>query len=191
LRKQREQKGSEGAGGVVEEVKDFKVQFYSGKEAAEEIDNEKKPFQIHHVKVTNLEKSKVTLECHDVFSSFGKMLAPGATYEFRVTDLFAKRHYWCTAQYGTSEFSFKAYGEGAPRDNNIIALHKDGAFLNGKNMKINEDDDPSKYKKPVKKTQQVQEGMFFRTGARQVNLPHEEEVEDEPEVGKNGENNES
>jgi len=162
-------------------VKDFQVRFYSGKDAAEEVDNEKKAFQVHHVKITNLEGSKVNLECHDPFSSFGKALAPAGVYEFRVTDLFAKRHYWCTAQYGTSEFSFKAYGEGAPRENNNIVLHKDGAFINGKNMKISEDDNPSKYKKPPQR--------FFQSGARAVHLRGDQQ-EEEPVVDENKNENE-
>ncbi len=76
-------------------------------------------------------------------------MIPGGSFEFRVTDLFAKRHYWCSAKYGVSEFLFKAYGEGAPRENNQISLNKEGAFINGKMMNI--EDSPMKVKLPPKK----------------------------------------
>jgi len=76
------------------------------------------------------------VDCEDPFSSFGKAIIPGGVYEFTVTDLFSKRHYWCSAKYGTTHFLFKAYGEGAPRDNNEITLKKEGAFINGKLMNI-------------------------------------------------------
>lgn len=118
------------------EVVDFGVHFYSGKEAAQEIDNEKKAFQIHKVAIQNKERVKADLRCQDPFSTFGRLLPPGATYKFSVTDLFAKRHYWCNVRYGTSEYIFRAYGEGAPRDNNVIALHKDGAYINGVNYRV-------------------------------------------------------
>lgn len=110
------------------------------------------------------------------------MIPAGGTYEFRVTDLFAKRHYWCTGRYGSSEFMFKAYGEGAPRDNNQITLHKEGAFINGKSM--NMEDSPMKYKLPPK-------GTIGRNalGSNVIRHPypaeHEQDVPlpDHPEVG--------
>lgn len=118
------------------DVVDFGVHFYSGKEAAQEVDNEKKPFQIHKVQIVNKERVKCDLKCQDAFSTFGRVLPPGGMFRFTVTDLFAKRHYWCHARFGVSEFTFRAYGEGAPRDNNLINLHKDGAYINGNNYRM-------------------------------------------------------
>ncbi|ODM93965.1 hypothetical protein Ocin01_12710 [Orchesella cincta] len=118
------------------DIVDFGVQFYSGKEAVQEVENEKKPFQIHKIQLVNRERVKADLKCQDAFSTFGRLLPPGGMYKFSVTDLFAKRHYWCHVRYGTSEYTFRAYGEGAPRDNNIVNLHKDGAYINGVNYRI-------------------------------------------------------
>lgn len=118
------------------DIVDFGVHFYSGKEAVQEVDNEKKPFQVHRIQIVNKERVKSDLRCQDAFSTFGRLLPPGGVFKFSVTDLFAKRHYWCHVRYGVSEYTFRAYGEGAPRENNLIALHKDGAYINGINYRI-------------------------------------------------------
>jgi len=136
LRKKANGAGNNNKGPQQESPKDFQVHFVSGKELAKEVDNEHKSLQVHNIKITNVERTKVVVDCEDPFSSFGKVIAPGAAYEFTVTDLFSKRHYWCSAKYGTVHFLFKAYGEGAPRDNNQITLKKEGAFINGKLVNI-------------------------------------------------------
>ena len=100
------------------------------------MDNEHKPFQVHNIEISNKERVKADLRCQDAFSNFGRVLTAGGVYKFSVTDLFAKRHYWCHVRYGTSQYTFRAYGEGAPRDNNVISLHKDGAYINGVNYRI-------------------------------------------------------
>lgn len=100
------------------------------------LDHEKKPFQVHTIKIINGGNSKAIIQCKDAFSTFGKALPPGASYSFTVTDLFAKRHYWCNAKVGANIFTFRAYGEGAPRDNNVIIVRKDGAYSNGKLLTI-------------------------------------------------------
>jgi hypothetical protein len=113
------------------------------------------------------------------------MIAPGGTYEFRVTDLFAKRHYWCTARYGSSEYIFRAYGEGAPRDNNLITLHKDGAFINGKIM--NMEDTPMKNKLP-KGPSERETGHEQKEDRQQMLFPpqqHEPPMPDHPEEDSN------
>jgi len=129
-------KANSNKGPQQESPADFQVHFVSGKELAKEVDNEHKSLQVHTIKITNVERTKVVVDCEDPFSSFGKAIIPGGVYEFTVTDLFSKRHYWCSAKYGTTHFLFKAYGEGAPRDNNQITLKKEGAFINGKLVNI-------------------------------------------------------
>lgn len=47
-----------------EDPADFQVHFISGKELAKEVDNEHKSFQVHRVKLTNMERSKV---CDQLF----------------------------------------------------------------------------------------------------------------------------
>jgi len=149
---------------------DWNVQFYSGKQMANEVDSEKQLFQIHTVIVENIANLDVDVECRDVFSKFGAKLTPGSQYKFQVTDLFHKRHYWCEAVFDLTSGSkpklgrfnrhrlidledgaggsvtdtkksylFRAYGEGAPRDNNHISLKLDGAFINGENMVFTND----------------------------------------------------
>lgn len=118
---------------------DFDVKFYSGKEMVKVVDGEKTQFQIHEVTIENVAEGDIRLECKDSFSKFGEILAPGGHYKFKVTDIFHKRHYWCIAHdvnFDEVKYTFKAYGEGAPRDNNHITLRNDGAFINGKNVNI-------------------------------------------------------
>lgn len=134
---------------------------------ANEVDSEKQLFQIHTVIIENVANLEAELECKDVFSKFGGKLSPGNQYTFQVTDLFHKRHYWCEAIFDLmshlpnqnpkfknlrhrlinleeekeqrKSFLFKAYGEGAPRDNNHIYLKLEGAFINGENMMFSKD----------------------------------------------------
>jgi len=121
---------------------DFDVKFYSGKEMAKVVEGEKVPFQIHEVTIENFATEDIRLECKDSFTKFGEIIAPGGHYKFSVTDIFHKRHYWCIAHdvnFGEVKYVFKAYGEGAPRDNNHISLRKDGAYINGKIVNVIEE----------------------------------------------------
>jgi len=121
---------------------DFDVKFYSGKEMVKIVDGEKKQFQVHEITIENVADSDFRLECKDSFSKFGDIVAPGGHYKFKVTDIFHKRHYWCIAHdlnFDEVKYTFKAYGEGAPRDNNHITLRNEGAFINGKLVNIIEE----------------------------------------------------
>jgi len=122
-------------------VPNFDVKFYSGKGIADILDGEKKPYQVHKIKIENLSDLQIRLDCEDRFSKFGQVIPNGGSYDFSVTDLFAKRHYWCKTSFGSAagappSYKFKAYGEGAPRDNNVVVIRKDGAFINGKSVTI-------------------------------------------------------
>ncbi len=55
LRSKKSQQNPE----TINNPSDFKVQFISGKEIADEVDNERKSFQVHRIKITNLERNKV------------------------------------------------------------------------------------------------------------------------------------
>ena len=100
------------------------------------VDGEHKAIQMHEVTIENLGEIDSLVQCKDSFSKFSSVIKPGENYKFSVTDMFHKRHYWCTAHFGKLAYVFKAYGEGAPRDNNHISLKKEGAFINGKSVVV-------------------------------------------------------
>jgi len=110
--------------------------FLSGKELAAEVDNEKRTFQLHTVRIINGDGGlKLAVVCRDPFTQFGKELSPGENLQFSVTDIFSKRHYWCTGSYPeVPPFTFAAYGESAPRDDNLITVYTHGAFINGESV---------------------------------------------------------
>jgi len=121
---------------IPEKPVDFGVQFISGKEMVKIVDGEHRAIQIHSVTIENLSEIDALVQCKDAFSKFSSVIKVGEEYTFSVTDIFHKRHYWCTAHFGKISYNFKAYGEGAPRDNNHISLKKEGAFINGKSVRV-------------------------------------------------------
>lgn len=105
---------------------DWDVQFISGKDMVNVVEGEHRSIQLHRVTIHNLVDMDALVQCRDSFTKFSHIIPPNETYEFSVTDIFHKRHYWCTAHFGKLVYQFLAYGEGAPRDNNQIMLKKKG-----------------------------------------------------------------
>jgi len=137
-RQNREQKARRGKAKTSfqdpEKPVDWGVQFISGKDMVNVVDGEHRQIQVHEVTIENFGGIDALVQCRDPFSKFSEIIQSGGKYEFSVTDIFHKRHYWCTVHFDKLVYNFRAYGEGAPRDNNHIILKEDGAFINGKDM---------------------------------------------------------
>jgi hypothetical protein len=63
-----------------------------------------------------------------------RVLNPNDTYAFSFTPKNSGlgAHYWGTVKSSTSRMTFPLYNEGAPRDDNLFEIWKDGVYLEGK-----------------------------------------------------------
>jgi hypothetical protein len=87
------------------------------------------------IRIVNKCNYKVSFlaECKETDSGW-RVLNPNDTYAFSFSPKNSgpPTHYWGTVKSATSRMTFPLYSEGAPKDDNLFEIWKDGVYLEGK-----------------------------------------------------------